>query len=94
MDSLLPCLFGVHILQDLLRTLHGAGGQAGLGWQEVLSSPRLGQGQLDSLGSIQKKIIVCAWGSCSPLLREPVSLAKESCSRAVVEPDPAVLGSS
>lgn len=46
----------------------GPGGQAGLSWQEVLSSPRLGQGQLDSLGSVQEKIIVCAWGSCSPLL--------------------------
>ncbi|XP_076204789.1 RNA polymerase II elongation factor ELL3 [Aptenodytes patagonicus] len=57
-----------------------------------LAVPRLGQSWLDSLGSIQEKITVCAQESTCPLLRERVSPAKEPCSRAVVEPDPAVLG--
>ncbi|KAM6125413.1 RNA polymerase II elongation factor ELL3 [Phoenicopterus ruber ruber] len=57
-----------------------------------LAVPRLGQGRLDSLGSIQEKITVCAWESSCPPLRERVSRAKEPCSRAVVEPDLAVLG--
>ncbi|KAM6246532.1 RNA polymerase II elongation factor ELL3 [Spheniscus humboldti] len=57
-----------------------------------LAVPRLGQSWLDSLGSIQEKITVCARESTCPLLRERVSPAKEPCSRAAVEPDPAVLG--
>ncbi|XP_014808191.1 PREDICTED: RNA polymerase II elongation factor ELL3 [Calidris pugnax] len=52
-----------------------------------LAEPRLGQSWLHSLGSIQEKITVCAWESTHCL-----SPAKEPCSRAVVEPDPAVLG--
>ncbi|XP_054693144.1 RNA polymerase II elongation factor ELL3 [Grus americana] len=57
-----------------------------------LAVPRLGQGRLDSLGSIQQKITVCAWESSCPPLWERVSPAKEPHSRAVVEPDLAVLG--
>ncbi|XP_074012069.1 RNA polymerase II elongation factor ELL3 [Numenius arquata] len=57
-----------------------------------LAEPRLGQSWLDSLGSIREKITVCAWESTHSPLREHLSLAKEPCSRAVVEPDPAVLG--
>ncbi|PKU40688.1 rna polymerase ii elongation factor ell3 [Limosa lapponica baueri] len=48
-----------------------------------LAEPRLGQSWVDSLGSIQEKITVCAWESTP---------AKEPCSRVVVEPDLAVLG--
>ncbi|XP_075620994.1 RNA polymerase II elongation factor ELL3 [Balearica regulorum gibbericeps] len=57
-----------------------------------LAVPRLGQGRLDSLGSIQQKITVCAWESSCPPLRERVSPAKEPRSRAAAEPDLAVLG--
>lgn len=57
-----------------------------------MSSLRLGQSWLDSVGSIQEKITVCASEGIYPLLRERVSQSKESWSRAVTEPDAAVPG--
>ncbi|XP_068551693.1 RNA polymerase II elongation factor ELL3 isoform X4 [Anas acuta] len=57
-----------------------------------LAVPRLGQSWLDSVGSIQEKITVCASEGIYPLLRERVSQSKESWSRAVTEVDAAVPG--
>uniref|UniRef100_A0A8B9BIE6 OCEL domain-containing protein n=1 Tax=Anser brachyrhynchus TaxID=132585 RepID=A0A8B9BIE6_9AVES len=52
----------------------------------------LGQSWLDSVGSIQEKITVCASEGTYPPLRERVSQSKEPWSRAVAEPDVAVPG--
>nr|XP_013809726.1 PREDICTED: RNA polymerase II elongation factor ELL3 [Apteryx mantelli mantelli] len=51
----------------------------------MLSAPRLGQSRLDSVGSIQEKITVCAFESTYPVLQEHVSQPEEPWSRAAVE---------
>ncbi|XP_035191659.1 RNA polymerase II elongation factor ELL3 isoform X5 [Oxyura jamaicensis] len=57
-----------------------------------LAAPRLGQSWLDSVGSIQEKITVCASEGTYSMLQERVSQSKEPWSRAVTEPDVAVPG--